>query len=388
MVSSGFRRLLARPARGCSLRKQTPAWRTGLVKSQVLLLLVALAAAACAPAAAPTPTPTKAPPPVTPTVAVKAAPAQPTATAAPKPTQAPVSLKVGIPNDGVFGLMGSYIIEKGIDRKYGVATDPVWAPVAEVQRLLGLGELKVGLSTTDTALNLNIQKVPLRLVVPASTSHHFLMVAKDSPYQKVEDLKGKKIATTGETTGMYMIFNYMMRAKGMDAEKDFQLIKQGAPAPIIALLERGEIQGALLWEAHVSRLLATDKYRVILGFSEELGRLLPGHMELLTWIAAHEDWLKANRDTGAKLRDIWLEGAKGAREDREFFRSKAKQFFGLEQPAELDLGWDRTRQFLGPVAKWPDPALIKGQKDRMNRAIQAGTFPAEAGPFLDVMFWE
>jgi len=237
-------------------------------------------------------------------------------------------------------------------------------------------------------LNLNIQNVPLRVIVPASTAHHFLLVPKDSPYQKVEDLKGQKIATTGETTGMYMIFNFMMKVKGLDAEKDFQLIKQGAPAPMIALLERGEVQGALLWEAHVSRLLATGKYRAILGFSEELSKLIPGHVELLTWISAREDWLKDNRETAVRLRDAWLEGAKGAREDKAFFQSKAKQFFALEQPAEVDLAWERTRQFLGPVSKWPDATLIKGQKERLSRAIQVGAFPAQAAPFLDVIFWE
>lgn len=388
VVLSGFRRFLGGAVREGKGARRRLAWRARCFRWAVLVLVLAFAAMACAPAAPPTPTPTKAPPPATPTAAPKPAAVQPTPTAAPKPTPAPVTVKVGVPNDGVFGLIGSYILEKGIDRKYGIIMDPVWAPVAEVQRLLGLGEIKVGLNTKDGALNLNIQKVPMRMVVPALAAHQFLLVAKDSPYQKVEDLKGKKIATTGETTGMYMIFSYITRVKGLDFEKDFQVIKQGAPAPIIALLERGEVQGALLWEGHVSRLLATGKYRTILGLTEELGKLFPGYVELLAFISAHEDWLKANPEAAARLRDAWLEGAKGAKEDREFFRSKAKQFFGLEQPAEVDLAWERTRQFIGPVTKWPDPALIKSQKDRLRHAIQVGAFPAEAAPFVDVIFWE
>lgn len=388
-VSSGFRRFLGRASGECKgAPRAAPQGPRFCIWA--LLMAVGLAAAACAPAATPTPTPTKPPPAATTTTAPKPAAAQPTPTAAPKPaaTQAPTTVKVGVPNDGVFGLIGSYILEKGIDRKYGIIMEPVWAPVAEVQRLLGLGELKVGLSTKDGAMNLNIQKVPLRLVLPALAAHQFLVVAKDSPYQKAEDLKGKKIATTGETTGMYMMFDYIMRVKGLDAEKDFQLIKQGSPAPIIALLDRGEIQGALLWEGHVSRLLATGKYRVLMGFTEELGKLFPGYVELMAYLSAHEDWLKANPEAAVRLKEAWLEGARGAREDQEFFRSKAKQFFGLEAPAEVDLAWERTRQFIGPVAKWPDPALIKAQKDRMRDAVRLGSFPSEAGPFVDVIFWE
>ena len=359
-----------------------PKWLAPCTPLALLLVMTA-----CAPAAPPpTPTPTTA----VPTAAPKPAAVQPEPTAAPKPSPppAPINVKVGVFADGVTGLIGSYILEKGIDRKNGIIIEPVWAPVAEVQRLMGLGELKVGSTAKDVALSANAQKVPLRLVVPNLSSHHFLLVAKDSPYQKVEDLKGMKIGTTGETTGMYFIFSYILRVKGLDFEKDFQPIKQAAPPPIMALLERGEIQGALLWEGHVSRLLATGKYRAILGFSEELGRLFPGHQELMAWWVASEDWLKANPEAALRLRRAWVEGGRGAREDKEFFRSKAKQFFGLEDPAAVDLAWERTRPFIGPMAQWPDPGLIKAQKDRLRDAVRVGAFPTEVGPFIDVIFWE
>ena len=72
--------------------------------------------------------------------------------------------------------------------------------------------------------------------------------------------KGKSIAVPREVTSDYNLFDFMMRKQGVSIEKDFQLKKLGA-AGIIAVMEKGEVEAALHWEAHVTRMLATGKYR-------------------------------------------------------------------------------------------------------------------------------
>ena len=149
------------------------------------------------------------------------------------------TIEVGLPEDGLFGLGGQYIIDKGLDRKNGFVMKPRWAGVPEIQRLLGIQALSVGLMTPEAALRANVSGAPIRLIQPYQTSHMFVLVRKESPYQSIDDLKGKALALTPEVTTLYNLFDFMNRKRGVNIEKDFQLKKLGGPV-IIAVLEKGE----------------------------------------------------------------------------------------------------------------------------------------------------
>ncbi|HLC25407.1 MAG TPA: PhnD/SsuA/transferrin family substrate-binding protein [bacterium] len=293
------------------------------------------------------------------------------------------TVEVGLPQDGLFGLGGQYILDKGLDRKNGFIMKPRWAGVPEIQRLLGVQAISVGLMTPEAGLRANMQGIPIRLIQPYQTSHMYVLVRKDSPYQKVEDLKGKSIALTPEITGLYNLFDFMMRKKGFNIEKDFQLKKLGAPA-IIAVLERGEVQAGILWESHVSRLLMTGKYRTILGFRDELNTLLNTKVFPIIWLGGLEPWIKANPALASKLRAAWTEAYRGVQQDEAHFRKYAKQFFGLDKPEELTLAWQRTREFLLPADfTWPDASALRASKNYLREAMEMGMFAKEAAGYID-----
>lgn len=296
------------------------------------------------------------------------------------------TVEVGLPEEGVFGLGGLYILDKKLDQKNGFTMKPRWAGVAEVQRLMGIGAVPLGLSVSEVSLRANLKGTPIRLLQPYQLPHIFLLVPKESPYKNVMELKGKKIALTSETTSLYNMFDYMMKKRGVTIESDFSLRKLGAGA-IIAVLEKGDVDGALLFEAHVSRLLAGGKYRPILGFREEMQKLLGGETVILSYIGAVESWIKAHPDLVPKLRAAWAEASRGVQDDEAHFRKHAKRLFNLEKPEEVSLGWSRTRTILAPKdLKWPDPTLIAVQKRYLNEATDLGIFPAEAKKHIEVLF--
>ena len=101
------------------------------------------------------------------------------------------TIEVGLPEDGLFGLGGQYIIDKGLDRKNGFVMKPRWAGVPEIQRLLGIQALSVGLMTPEAALRANVSGVPIRLIQPYQTSHMFVVVRKESPYRASMTLKAR-----------------------------------------------------------------------------------------------------------------------------------------------------------------------------------------------------
>jgi len=244
------------------------------------------------------------------------------------------TVEVGLPQDGLFGLGGQYILDKGLDRKNGFVMKPRWAGVPEIQRLLGIKAISVGLMTPEAALRANLNNIPIRLVQPYQTTHMYALVRKDSPYNSVDDLKGKPVALTSEVTTLYNLFDFIMRKRGLNIEKDLQLKKLAAPV-IIAVLEKGEVEAGLIWEAHVSRLLTTGKYRVLLGFRDELSRLLNVKVMPVIWLGGLEPWVKENPALVSGLRSAWTEAYRGVQQDEAHFRKYAKQFFGLEKAEDL-----------------------------------------------------
>lgn len=289
---------------------------------------------------------------------------------------------MGVPSDGVFGLVGKYILEKGIDRKHGIEMQPKWASVPEIERLLVIGAIQAGLAVKESAVRANAGGTALRLIVPVMRPHQFVVVPVGSPYQRVEELKGKKIALTSEVTALYNMFDFIMRERGVRIERDFQLIKTGGPG-IMVHLEKKDVEAGIIWEPFVSRLLASGKYRTIMGLAEEMDKLT-NSTERMAWVGAQEGWLEKNREVAARLRAVWIEAADRARTDEAFFRKVAKEFFGLEKPEELTLGWQRTPQSLYPKP-WPDKAAIQTEIKRLERARELGILPA--GAKVDI-FWE
>ena len=298
-----------------------------------------------------------------------------------------LTVEVGLPQDGLFGLGGQYILDKGLDKQNGFTMKPRWAPVPEVQRLLGIQAISVGLMPPEATLRANLRGVPIRLIQPYQTSHMFMLVRKDAPYKSVEELKGKPVALTPEVTTMYNLFDFSMRKRGFTIEKDFQLKKMGSPPAIIAVLEKGDVEAALIWEAHVSRLLATGKYRVLMGLRDELTKLLGTKVLPVIWLSGLDPWLRANPDMVPKLRAAWTEAYRGVQNDEGHFRKHAKQFFGLEKPEEVTLGWQRTRGFLLPAEfTWPDAATLKAVKTLLREGVEMGMFAKEAADLIDRLY--
>ncbi len=127
-------------------------------------------------------------------------------------------IEVGLPNDGLTGLGGQYILDKGLDRKNGFVMKPRWAGAPEVQRLLGIQAISVGLMTPEPALRANLNGVPIRLIQPYMVPHFHVLVAKEAPYQSVEELRGRPLAITPDVSMNYNLFDFIMRKRGITKE--------------------------------------------------------------------------------------------------------------------------------------------------------------------------
>jgi ABC-type nitrate/sulfonate/bicarbonate transport system substrate-binding protein len=296
------------------------------------------------------------------------------------------TVEVGFPSDGVFGLGGQYLLDKGLDRKHGFIVKPRWSGVAEIERLVAMGTIPVGLSTSESAVRANLRGIPLRLIQPYMTPHNAILVRKESLYKNVMDLKGKALAVPPEVTSAYNYFDYIMRKQGVEMEKFFQLKKLGA-AGISAVLERGDVEGAYSWEGHVSKLLVTGRYRVLTQTRDDINRVLGTNVKILGWVGALDSWIDKNQELIQKLRAAWQEMIKGVQKDEAHFRKHAKKLFGLETAEELKVGWQRTKQFLlPPDFAWPDKKNLQIEKRYLREATELGIFDKKALGIIDTLF--
>ena len=225
------------------------------------------------------------------------------------------TIEVGLPDDGLFGLGGHYLVDKGLDRKNGFIMKARWAGVPEIERILAIGAIPVGLSTSESALRANLRDINIRLIQPFMTPHNSVVVRKDAPYKSIMDLKGKPFAVPPEVTSAYNNFDYIMKKQGMDIEKFFQLKKLGA-AGISTTLERGDVEAGYSWEAHASKLLARGRYRIMMVPRDEMNRLLNTKVKILGWVGALNLGLQRTATS-------FLESAKpGRKPSREYRKTR------------------------------------------------------------------
>ena len=65
---------------------------------------------------------------------------------------------------------------------------------------------------------------------------------------KVEDLKGKKVAAVVGTSTFFDIRALTLKAYGLDIQKDTQLVTATAPADMVTLLGKGDVDAIIAWQ--------------------------------------------------------------------------------------------------------------------------------------------
>lgn len=309
--------------------------------------------------------------------------------ALPAPAQeakAPITVKVGLPSNGVSGWLGKYAIEKGFGRKFGLDIQPLWVPVTDVERLMSIGELEVGQVALESTMRARVRGVPVRLVAPFAGPHWRVVVRKDAPYQKLEDLKGKRVGSMRQVTSTFNNFDYITRKRGNPRAEEFYQMIFGEPAALVTFMDKGDVEAVVVIEANVTRLLATGRYRVLVNIDEEPQKYI-GAPYVGIWLAANDKWLQKNAEAARRLLDTVLAANAKARGDEAFFKEAAKPLFGLTKPEELDMAWKRTSPYAVVPASWPDRKMFDAQIKYIDSLIEIGALPAAAKASTANLFW-
>lgn len=263
----------------------------------------------------------------------------------------PKKISFGYVSSGVTGLAVEVMKELKIPEKFGVDleyvgfTDPSLSNNAFIN-----GKYQVNLAAGVNVIALaRIQGYQVQYFFPTLLNSVCVVVKKDSPYQSLDDLKGKKIGWYGLQSGGGTGFYVLAKKKGIDILKEYELIDAKPPA-LWPLLERAEIQGIVIYDPFVSRMLATDNYRVLIGPFFKAWEEETGYEMEMTGFAATEKWLKTNRSSAEKLIKMWKETVAYIKKNPEEVLRKHQDYTNLKTDREIELGVQRIPPIY--VSEW------------------------------------
>ena len=162
-----------------------------------------------------------------------------------------------------------------------------------------------------------------------------LVAREDRGINKLEDLKGKRIATA-QFSSSHVMLMVVLRALGLDPTKDVTIVDIGQPAAFNVLLEKGDVDAGLLWEPNVTivtmrpgiRKLELDRFFKITWLTHSgtyvLQKLIEERREVIQEVVTgsvkatatlrgdHEKWITLAQRYTTQPREVLLDPSRTA----------------------------------------------------------------------------
>jgi len=281
-------------------------------------------------------------------------------------------INVATSASGQSGYVAALIENKGLDVKYGIKITNMMMDFTEAANAVKLGRAVASAMQPSTAVNLIKSGTDIRLITPQIWSGNAWVVKKDSPYKSFADLKGKKIGNFARVTGAFFFSAVIAKEYKLDLEKDFQSIPAETGA-LIALLERGDVEAINMFEPHVTRMVMSGRYRVLVDFDIALEKIF-GAPPLKSTVGMLKETVEKQPQLVKALRSAYVDAVQMIKkgQDEEFFKSKAKEFFNLSTPEEVSAGIKVNKENFAD--KWGDD-FFQSQNKILQSGISLGLLP-------------
>ncbi len=285
--------------------------------------------------------------------------------------QAQKTVRIGVATAGGTTMPALVISQQKLDEKHGVKIEWVRLDQAALQKAFALRQFEV--SFAEVASDLIRQRArgdKVKAVYAGIMANVYIVAKKDSPYQSIADLKGKKVGLYSLTSSSTAALVKVVRDKHrLDLRKDFELVV--APPPVLAgLLQKGDIEAMINVDPLVLRVLESGNYRQIMDLDAEW-QAAAGSRLLVTTIAAWEDYAQKNPDEIRRLIRAYREAVDYIQRNPQAYVSTGFiKASGLpETPAVLKLFEERFSKLY--TGRW-DAKLIDANRSVFEVAKEMG----------------
>lgn len=160
------------------------------------------------------------------------------------------------------------------DEGEGAYNFEIYGTADEIVPKLVSGEVDIALLPCNLASVLYNKTEGKVQVAAINTLSVLYVVESGDSINSLQDLVGKTVYSTGKGTTPEYSFNYILRANGIDPEKDLKIEFKSEATEIAALLSREGEAIAVLPQPYISTvMMQNDKVRVALSFNQEWNKV-------------------------------------------------------------------------------------------------------------------
>ncbi|HEX5512456.1 MAG TPA: PhnD/SsuA/transferrin family substrate-binding protein [Actinomycetales bacterium] len=202
-------------------------------------------------------------------------------------------------------------------------------------------------------------------VAPSWASHTSLLVRKDSPYQSVEDLRGKRIGTLKRTVSVYTESFAVFKDQGYEFEKDFKVVVVDSGGLLEGLLMQNEVDAVTNYEPNVARMLHEGSARELFQVAEYWADQGHGVAPAQNWAVRRQF---AEENDLKRIQGIALRASEIARTDRSLYAA-ASEGVNISDEKGLDLLFERFSKLVLPSYTAEN---LKAAQTELDTAAEAG----------------
>jgi NitT/TauT family transport system substrate-binding protein len=255
---------------------------------------------------------------------------------------AQVKVRIGDLAQSLNEIGSRVMIDQGIDKKYGLAAEYRAYPTLDGLFTAIRGkDVDVGFGGWTAIAQFRGKGFPVTMIFPVGRGVTVdVIVPNASPIKSIADLKGKKVGTFAGAAGTATVLFRVIASKfhGFDPGKTGDLQFAG-PGLLPALLDKGEIEAAVMFDPLAAKLEGSGKYRSIGNLADAYKA---GTGDDFLWIgySTNDDFMKAEPEALKNFTKAWLETLEYIKAHPEVFEAYGKKY-GLE-PAAVALLRERV----------------------------------------------
>src|SRR4051794_3302958 len=272
------------------------------------------------------------------------------------PASAQVKVQIGDLAQSLNEIGSRTMIDQGIDRKYGIAAEYRAYPTLDGLFTAIRGkDVDVGFAGWTAIAQFRGKGFPVTMIFPVGHGVTVdVIVPVASPIRSIADLKGKKIGSfagaAGTATVLFRVITFKFH--GFDPAKTSDLQFAG-PGLLPTLLDKGEIDAAVMFDPLAAKLEGSGKYRSIGNLADDYKA---GTGDDFLWIgyATNDDFMRAEPEALTTFTRAWLEAIDYVKSHPEVFEAYGKKS-GLEPAAVALL---RERVLADYTTTWNDAGIM------------------------------